>query len=396
MWSTSISAPLTPAFPREEYEQRTLRVRAEMAARGLDLHVCHNLANICYLTGFQTLGSYGYGHYAAIVPREGSPVLFVSDFESHNARLYAWIDRLATYPVADTRERPLDTLAVCLQEMGLRSRRIGFEPGHYSLTVEEWRRMRELLPDIAFVGALDLVDQVKQIKSPAEVDILRRAASLTTAGLRAAREVAREGCDDNALAAAMYQAVVSRGGEYFSLQPIVTAGARSGIPHSTFRRAALQSGDPVFLELSACVDRYSAPAMRTLCIGPPSDPVRNAADACRVTIEALMSAIGPGRVARDVAQEASRVLRSTGVDLLWHGFYGYSVGLTFPPMCSDCVTDVAIAESSSLILEPGMVFHCSISLRKVGEFGVACGDTMLITSSGCEVLTQSPRELAVC
>lgn len=387
--------PATPVFAQSEYQQRIARVRAEMESRGLELLVVHNLSNICYLTGFQTLGSYGYGHYAVVVPRGGDVVLLASDFESHNARLYSWVDRVSTYPVLETQGRPLDSLAACVRETVAMRCRVGYESGHYSLTVEEWQQLTQRVPDVEWVDATDLVDRVKQIKSPAEIAVMRRAAALTSAGLVAAYEAAAEGRSDNHVAAAMYQAVIKGGGEYFSLQPIVTSGKRSGIPHSTFRREPLRCGDAILIELSACVDRYAAPALRSLSIGPPSKDVHRAYDACRASVEALLEGLRPGRTAAEVAEEATRALRAVEPNLLWHGYYGYSVGITFPPMCTDCVSGVLITEAAHLILAPGMVFHCNTSLRKLGEYGTSCGETVLIAEHGCEVLTSASRELIV-
>ena len=391
-----VDVPTTPAFAQGEYQRRIARVRAEMESRGLELLVIHNLSNICYLIGFQTLGSYGYGHYAVVVPRRGDVVLLASDFESHNARLYSWVDRVSTYPVLETHGRPLESLAACLREMGAKRGRVGYESGHYSLTIEEWQRLTQIVPDVEWVDAVDVVDRVKQIKSTAEIAVMRRAAALTSVGLLAAYQTAAEGRSDNQIAAAMYQAVVEQGGEYFSLQPIVTSGRRSGIPNSTFRRELLHPGDPIFIELSGCVDRYSAPALRTLSIGPPVVEVRRAYDACRASVEALLTGLRPGRTAADVGQEAGRALRTVEPNLVWHGYYGYSVGIAFPPMCTDCVSGVVITETAPLVLMPGMTFHCNTSLRKLGEFGATCGETVLITETGCEVLTSVSRDLTEC
>ncbi len=89
---TDYSVFKAPGFSTTEYARRVAAVQKLMAGAGLDVVLCHDLSNICYLTGFQTIGSYGYGHYAVIIPIEGSPTLFSSDFESHNARVHSCID----------------------------------------------------------------------------------------------------------------------------------------------------------------------------------------------------------------------------------------------------------------------------------------------------------------
>lgn len=377
------------SFAPTEYEQRLSAVQRELARWQLDALVSQTSANICYLTGFQTIGSYGYGHYAVIVEPEGDPILFGSDFEMFNALVYAWTECTATYPAMSD---PIEALAAVLAAHGLAEKRLGIELGHHSLTASEYRRLREKLPRATFVDASCAVEQVKRVKSPAEIEMMRRAAALTGMGLRAAIEAAGPGRSDNDIAAAASEAMIAGGSEYFSIQPIVTGGRRSGIPHSSFRRTELETGDVILVELVASYERYSAPLMRTIAIGAPSAEVRRAVEACTASVNALIEQIGPGKAGDEIARHAGAVLCAIEPHLVWHGIYGYSVGLTFPPMCSDCPS-VEITESSNLTLQPGMVFHCSTSLRDIGRYGTAMSETVLVTERGCEVLTDVPRQL---
>jgi Xaa-Pro dipeptidase len=281
-----------------------------------------------------------------------------------------------------------------LTRLGLAGKRLGIEPSHHSLTVLDYQRLRARLPQVTFVDASQAVEVAMLVKSPAEIAVMRRAAALSRAGMLAAIERAAEGQADNDLAAAAYQAIIAHGGEYFSLQPIVTAGRRSGIPHTTFRRMPLRRGDTVFVEVSAAYERYSAPILRTVSVGQPSADVQRAMDACLASVNTLIEQIRPGVRGCDIARRAGAALRAIEPDLVWHGIYGYSVGLTFPPMCSDC-PNADITETSEAELQPGMVFHCNTSLRNIGQFGVTASETVLVTETGTEVLTDVPRQLFV-
>ena len=87
-------------------------------------------------------------------------------------------------------------------------------------------------------------------------------------------------------------------------------------------------------------------------------------------------------------------MRAIEPALLWHGYYGGSTGLSFSPTYSDGGA-VEITETSGAVLEAGMTFHASTSLRRLGEFGVTVGETVAVTDAGCEVLTHVPRGLHV-
>jgi Xaa-Pro dipeptidase len=112
-----------------------------------------------------------------------------------------------------------------------------------------------------------------RIKSPLEVDYIRRAASLTELGMRAAIDAAAIGTTDNTIASIAYKALIGCGSEYMSSDPIVCAGTNSSIPHGHFQNRKITEGDLVLLEMSGCVRRYSAPMMRTVSIGQPDNTV---------------------------------------------------------------------------------------------------------------------------
>ena len=80
-------------------------------------------------------------------------------------------------------------------------------------------------------------------------------------------------------------------------------------------------------------------------------------------------------------------------ELIWHSCYAYSVGIGFPPIWDE--GGGFIQEGSEDVLEAGMTFHVSTSLRDVGRFGTAFSETVAVTADGAEVLTDVPRELVV-
>lgn len=380
---------LSLSFTPDEYRGRVRAVQHALAERDLDALLCLTFPNICYLTGFQTVGAHKY--FLLVLLRDGDPVLLSQDFEIHNARVSAWTTDHVTYPVGGDAVEATRRLLI---DRGLAERRLGIELDAPSLRVPDYLRLRNALPHATVIDASGTVEAVRLIKSPAEIAYLRQAARLSSAGMRAAIEEAAEGATDNDLALAGYRAMIGGGSEYMCYDPIVTVGPRSGIPHTTHRRTTIHRGDAVFMEMGACIHRYSAPIMRTVIIGPPSDPVRRMADACCASVNTLIDHIKPGAPARQVALRARACLDDVlAVGLVWHGYYGYTVGLGFPPEWSD--GPAFIGEESDLILRPGMVFHCSTSLRDVGRYGAAFSETVVVTDTDCEVLTDVPRALVV-
>ena len=377
-----------PAFTAAEYERRRRAVRDRMEANGVACLLVHSFPNICYLTGFETIAPHKY--FALALPLEATPVLITQDFEAHNAALGSCEMECAPYGLdEDYIVATRDLIAT----RGWAQSPLGIDLSSPGLLPSDCTRLLESLPQAKWTDATGWVESVRIIKTAAELDYIRQAAGWSSLGMAAAIDAIREGGSDNNVAAAAYEAMINAGSEYMCYAPIVTTGKRSGIPHSTHRRVQLDRGDPVFIELGACCHRYSAPLMRTACVGSAPDTVRRLADAARNSVETLIENIRPGAIAGDVARKAASQLRGIPESVIWHGFYGYSVGIGFPPEWHD--GPALIREGSEMLLRPGMVFHCSTSLREIGCYGATVSETVAVTSQGCEVLTSAVRELQI-
>jgi len=383
------------AFPREEYLTRVASVRERMAASGIDVLLLHNPLNVLYLSGYQSINM--YDSECVILPLEGEPVLLVPERELGGALLYSWIEeprifRRTEYPDITFRQ-PMQAVVDVVNEQGQEKARIGIEQRSMALTSKKYETLRGMLPNAELVDASGLADAVRARKSPREIAHLRRAASMTDDGMRAAIGAATANGTDNDMAAAAYEAMMRAGSEYLSLAPIVTAGARAGIIHSTHRRVRLNPGDGVNIELGACYHRYMAPCMRTIAIGEVNDCVKRLAHACLTALNNVLVAMKPGATADDVAREGMKGIELAGDNTIFHGCFGYSVGASFPPSWADGTVSLFLDQQTRL--EPGMVFHIPMGLRILGQCGAMFSETALITETGCEPLTVVPRELVV-
>jgi len=379
------------AFTVEEYRARVAKVQKSLADRKLDALLVHNMANICYLTGLESIAPHKY--WLCLVPAVGDPILLLQDFESHNAMVTSWVDQLATYKIFDD---PIAATHKLLQSRILDAKRLGIELGPLSsLSTQNYLRLDETLPAAKLIDATDLVACVAAIKSPNEIAYLREAARISSAAMRAAIKTIQQGSTDNDVAAVAAARLIGEGSEYQCYQPIVTVGPRSGVPHTTFQRIPIRPGDPVFMEFAGCVRRYSSPVMRTAVIGKPSEKMKRMFDLCLTSVNASLDNMKPGAVTGDVATMSEKAMGRLPSGWVWHGCYAYSIGLGFPPEWADC-GDVDVVKGNKAVLQPGMVFHCSTSIRDPGKLGTTCSETVLITDRGCEVLTDLPRELFVC
>ena len=374
------------SFNQEEYAARLAKVRARMDDRGLNALLIHEFSNICYLSGLQSTNTSDY--YALIVPLVGEPVLVLWHSELGNALLTSWVQDNRTYPKGgDGVALATDTL----HDMGLDAGRVGIEKG--ATFASHYRRIETALPRATLVDCTDLLQGVRLIKSPAEIEYIRQAGIITSAAMQACIDAARVGGTDQEMAAAAHQTAIAMGSEAMCSPPVVSAGRLAGIPHANHRRIVLRKGDTALLELSACIHRYSAPIMRSVVLGKPNATVRRMADAIRATLNAVIEAMQPGAAADDIARIGEKLIVAAPAKCmdLFHDTYAYSIGLGFPPGWGD--TPHMIIRGSDLILQPGMSFHLPISLRYPGRYGVAMSETVVITETGNVVMTDVSCEL---
>ena len=249
------------AFPKAEYEARQAGARARLAAAGLDAMVITGPENIYYLTGQQTPGYYTF--QALILPAEGDPVFVIRQLEYYNFIANTFISDATVFQDA---EDPIDVLMRVLDRMKLKGRRVAIDKKGWFLPIAVYERMQEAL------GALEdcagIVEVGRAVKSPLEVEKLRKAASYVDAGMTAGLAAVKAGATDNDLVAAMLQASISAGSEYMGMEPLVSTASRTGVPHGTWRRTALSDNDPAFLEMACVHDRYHAALMRSAWVGP--------------------------------------------------------------------------------------------------------------------------------
>ena len=145
------------------------------------------------------------------------------------------------------------------------------------------------------------------------------------------------------------------------------------------------------MEYGGCFKRYTAPLMRSAVLGRADDQIRRIEDAVKATTQAMIDNIRPGRTAHDIALVAKHAHRDVD-DCCWHsGAYGYTSGGGYPPTWAETIG--FLAEGVDEELMPGMTFHLPSALRIPGQCGVSLSESVLVTSSGCEMLTDHPRSL---
>ncbi|MFL1484059.1 M24 family metallopeptidase [Marinobacter sp. LN3S78] len=383
---TESSAGTERFFPPEEFTERRRRVAEAMAERGLDALLVTDPASLNYLTGYRT---FEVSVHAALVFRANHCFLQVPSIETGPAVTTAWVDEISGYQWEDI-ESVVEPLVSQLRGC----RHIGIDPWNAGLRYGVMDKLIAQLGRERFEACGDLLAGVRLIKTEAEIECLRDSARITEAGLQAAIAMIRPGVDENAIAAAGASAMLAAGSEFMSMQPIVTSGPRISVIHLNHQQRVIQPGDPVFLEFGAVRQRYTAPMMRTVVAGEPSDQMLRLRDVCRRLHDALLESMRPGNRFDDAAQAAEAALAPVAGEVFFSGVFGYSVGAQFPPSWVEGTGYIARGQQRQFA--PGMVFHLPLCLRLPGQWGIGMSNTVLVGERETQPLTHNDWQLTTC
>ena len=323
------------------------------------------------------------------MPREGDPVFVVRRLELANFIASSHVCDVLVYQDDDD---PSDFLVAALRDGGWASKRIGIDKKGFFLPVSFFERLGSSLGDLR--DGSGVVERERMVKSPLERDKLRQAAKYVDAAQRAAFAAIPSAASENDVVAAMVGAAIEAGGEYVGMEPLVSAGRRTGIPHLTWRRAPLRPGDNMILEPACCHDRYHAVMMRSAVLGAPSPEFRGMYDVALEGLEASLDAIRPGNTCEDAHVACQKVVDRAGLTDAFRKRVGYSIGIAFAPGWDEGPI-LGLYHGVKVPLEPGMCFHLPVALRKWGEFTVGVSESVIVTDEGHEVLGTIPRDLLV-
>ena len=380
-----IPAGSEAAFPKEEYERRQKALRRAMAEKGFDLFMTSGPENIFYLTGQQTPGYYTF--QCLCVPLEGEPFHVLRGLEAMNARLNAFIDDIEGY---GDDSHPAAALATALSKRGWKGKHIAIDRNSWFLTVNLYERL------IAECGPLldgsGLVEPLRRVKSKLELDQMEKAAAANDAGMQAGLDAVREGASENDVAAAIMHAAIKAGSEYLGMDPFVTSGPRSGVPHTTWRRRRIERGDLVALETTACYNRYHAAMFRTVGVGPVPQLALDMYKTCDEALSAAIGAMRAGRTCADVHNACQAVIDRDGFTNSYRKRTGYSIGISFAPDWGEG-NILGLNHDIHVPLQPGMVFHVPVALREWGKFTVAVSETLVVTDGAARPLGKLERAM---
>lgn len=386
------------AFDRSEYETRLERTKTSMQESGIEVLLCHDTANMHYLTGYD--GWSFYTPQCVVVALELEEPLWIGrGIDGNGARATTYLREENIYPYGDdyvqtAAKHPMNFAADVLKARGLDRGTIGLEMDSYYFSPAGYEALLNDLPNATFVNGEALVNWVRCIKSPAEIALMQQAAKILDRVMEVAFEQVTPGNRQCDAAAAIYQAGISGtpefGGDYTAIVPMLPTGPGTATPHLTWSDEVFKEGEATILELAGCRKRYHCPQARTVFLGKPPQMLADAASWVVEGIDAAFNFVKPGVT----AEEVERVWRDT---IAKHGLIkesrcGYSTGLNYPPDWGEHT--ISLRPGDTTVLQPNMTIHFMPGIW-MDDWGIEISECFRVTEDGCEPLASTPRELIV-
>ena len=277
-------------------------------------------------------------------------------------------------------------LREALAECGLLKARIGFELGF--VATRDMAIFNSLMPEVSWVDATNLVERLRAIKAPKEIEYLRTAAELSRAGVIALVEAIVPGMDAAGMTNIWREAALAEVGRR-NLPPLASAWAYIAVGGDGFAPGGpAQIGDLIKIDVGCVIEGYSSDGGRTAVLGRAGLAERKVYDALSKSFDAGFEMLRPDVPLRDVYEAVSTTMWDAGFSTYGRGHFGHGVGASIWSEEWPFISADATATA-----EPGMVLAFETPYYIKGLGGFIIEDQILITETGTEVMAPSSRDL---
>jgi Xaa-Pro dipeptidase len=331
-----------------------------------------NSANLIYLTGFS-------GASALLIPKDGESTVYVYNVNYEQAKAEGKAFRVELV------KRNENLMAkIAKQTSAFEIKRLAVDV----LNIESWRALSKFLGGEKML-AVDsgFLRELRKVKDENEIELMRKAAELTSEGMRVAREVVAAGVKEYEVAAEIEYAMRKQGSYGTAFETIVASGSCSAFPHGGCSEREIRKGDLVVVDVGATYKFYRSDMTRTFVVGKPSEKQKKLHQTVKTAQDKAFETVKPNVKAKDVDAAARKVIADAGYDEFFVHSLGHGVGLEVhePPTLSPESKDT-LAAGNVVTVEPGIYL--------VGYGGVRIEDTVLVQKNGAEKLTKGPYALS--
>ena len=381
---------------QDETRARTRAFQDRLRAAGRPVAVLSEPSSIAYLAGcFGYLGV-EFGRPTLLVVRpDAEPVLITPAMEAEMVGRMTWIEDVRPWEDAG----PLHWTTVLARTLGPTVQTIAVEADVLPARVR--RGLEATFPGVPLADTAPALAELRMIKSPAELEVMRQAGSIAGAMMTAARDALREGIPEYEVALAVRDAGTRQAASLLSDRgwdalvspvihglPILQSGPDTAMVHRRAGVRRLQRGEPVYFCFCNLVEfkHYRLGFDRLFFLGEPDPEARLVQETAIAAQAAALRAIQPGVLAEEVAAAANAVYARQGFAPGYRT--GRAIGLAY-------LETPELKPGDRTELRPGMTFAVDGGVTVPGRLGGRIGDSIVVTETGFAFLTDFPRDIMI-
>lgn len=379
-------------FSITEYETRVRRCLKSMEDKRLDGMLLFKQESMYYLTGYDRIGYLSFqvlylDGKGAVSLLTRAPDAMLARQTSTISDIQIWTNREGMNPAVAIRE--------FLERRGAHGKHLGVEYHAVGLSAHRGRMLDEALHGFCVLrDESELVDQLRWVKSPAELECVRRSAALCHAAQVEANRLSTPGTFEGDIYAAMNTAILRGDGDPpgSGVWPMGSGKSALLLRYHSGRRY-IEANDQITHEFGASYRHYHTCLMQCVVTGSVDPRHRAMFDACKDALEASRANCRPGRTFGEIYDAHARTFVGAGYAGMIAPAAGYNLGATFPPSWAE---EPFIYAGNPLQIRANMVIFLHMILHdEANNLAMSLGETGLCTDTGFEQLTHAPEELVV-
>lgn len=377
----------------DEARSRHAAFQKRLSAAGVDVALLTDESSIAYLAGFWGYLSVEFGRPTALIVRpDADPIIVTPLMESEMVAAMTWVETVVTWEDMGNNHW-VNVLPRVLGD----SPRVAVEKGTLPAVLRNW--FDDQRPETELTDVSPVLGTMRMIKSPAEIEVMRQAGQIAGAMMGAAHGALSAGVPEYEAALAVIDAgtrkaagfLTDRGWEAFvspmiqGLQ-VMQSGSDTSMVHRRASVKRLAPGDPVYFCFCnmAQFKLYKLGFDRMFFIEHASDVAIEVQQAAIDAQQAAIAAIRPGVTAESVAEAANQIYRARGFETGYRT--GRSIGMSY-------LEAPELKAGDRTVLQPGMTFAVDGGISLDRQCGGRIGDSIVVTETGAEYLTDYPREI---
>ncbi|MBU1002421.1 MAG: Xaa-Pro peptidase family protein [Proteobacteria bacterium] len=355
---------------KQTYAARRDKLRSALEEKGVDALLVSHAANRFYLSGFELHNSQCNASAGMLlITRKGGDWL-LTDSRYHDAAKRLWDeDRIFIYG-QPAHEQMGDFLQkVCPGSVGFESQAMSCE-FHSRLAQHK----------SALTPLSGLVEKLRIIKEPAEIEAMRRSCALNHKVFEQAQRIATPGMTEKELAWEVEQLYRNQGASELAFSTIVAVGANGALPHAIPGDDRISNDSPLLLDKGCRLDDYCSDQTRTFWVGDtPTDEFTRALEQTREAQEKAIQIIRPGESIAEAYRVARAAFEAHGVAEHFTHALGHGIGL-------ETHEGLSISPKATGVFESGMIVTVEPGLYYPEWGGIRWEHMVLVTADGHEVL----------